>query len=227
MVIPTIKDDLNCSLSLLNSWLRLTTGVNFLYSDIYFHKMTIFYLFCCLCANIASLIFILLQLIHNPKSMTISNNFATKTEILNSVIDYGNWAVSSLATHVTLLLIVVRNRFPILINCFRHSIDLLTISFYFQCDVYPLLASHVSSYRYNFLNFPFFLWIITTFIFSLQKLLMISIDNSKYFQSKQLSLDHFICSFLSIIMAVHLFMFQSIQQQISRTDADYLLLQKA
>ena len=132
MVIPTIKDDLNCSLSLLNSWLRLTTGVNFLKSDIYFHKMTIYYQFFCLCANIASLIFILLQLIHNPKSMTISNNFATKTEILNSVIDYGNWAVSSLATHVTLLLIVVQNRFPILINCFRHSIDLLTISFYFQ-----------------------------------------------------------------------------------------------
>ena len=119
----------NCFMP-LNTWFRWSTGVNLLATNKSSWKIK-FYQFACLFVHFVCQIVVIDHLIRDPASLTVTlgPSNLTATKVWNAVIDYLNWTVVALFIHVTLL-IVVRNRFPILINHFRHSIDLFDATFY-------------------------------------------------------------------------------------------------
>ena len=127
-----ISVNLNWSIRPLVTWLRWTTGVDALALDS--NLKISFYQLICLSVHSIFQVFIIYHLIHDPKSVIVSldpSHVKTTTKIWNAAIDYMNWIVVALVSHVTLLAIV-RTRFPILVSYFRRSTHLLDRSFYIK-----------------------------------------------------------------------------------------------
>ena len=129
-MVPNNYVDLNWSLRPLNFWLRLTTGIGLLETNIC-NPILICYQFACLMANILIQILILRKITLDPASVTTSYDLLTTTEIWNTVIDYVNWAVSSLIAHLTLL-VVISHRLMIIVGVFCRLTSIFDRFFYLK-----------------------------------------------------------------------------------------------